>query len=204
MLIIKMRIILGSKSKDRKRLFEKIDVKVEIIVSNVDERKIPIQKPDQYVKNLSHLKLHAVKEIILQNNRVSDPFIIITADTMLLLDGELIGKAKNYQDAISILTRLSGRTHEALTGVTLYNSILNVEAHIIERTFVHFMELSLSDIEDYLTKTDEYIGRAGAYSFNDRANLFIDHIEGCPTNIMGLPMAKIFEQLKEWGISLLQ
>ncbi|MBA7575520.1 dTTP/UTP pyrophosphatase [subsurface metagenome] len=128
------------------------------------------------------------------------PAIIIAADTMVLLDGNLIGKAQNKEQAFKILIQLSGKKHELLTGVALIHSISKKIRTFLDISIVQFQMLTSSEIQRYLDSSDEYIGRAGAYSLYDRASLFIDFVEGSPTNVLGLPMAKLRKELQNFGV----
>jgi len=128
------------------------------------------------------------------------PAIIIAADTMVLFDGNLIGKAQNKEQAFQILTKLSGKKHELLTGVALIHSITKQIRTFMDISIVQFQKLTSSEIQRYLDSSDEYIGRAGAYSLYDSASLFIDFVEGSPTNVLGLPMAKLRKELLHFGV----
>jgi len=196
-----IKLILASKSRDRKKLFERAKISIEIIPSNFDEKSIHESDPKELVKNIAIAKAKKVMEKWNDNlGNKNNPAIIIAADTMVLLEGNLIGKAQNKEQAFKILTQLSGRKHELLTGVALIHSISNEIRTFLDISIVQFQLLTSSEIQRYLDSSDEYIGRAGAYSLYDRASLFIDFVEGSPTNVLGLPMAKLRKELLHFDV----
>ena len=196
-----IKLILASKSRDRKKLFERAQIPIEIIPSDFDEKSIRESDPNELVKKIASAK--AKKVMKKWNDKLgnkNNPAIIIAADTMVLFDGNLIGKAQNKEQAFQILTQLSGKKHKLLTGVVLIHSITKQIRTFIDVSIVQFQSLSSSEIQRYLDSSDEYIGRAGAYSLYDRASLFIDFVEGSPTNVLGLPMAKLRKELLHFGV----
>ena len=198
-----IKLILASKSRDRKKLFERAQIPVEIIPSDFDEKSIHESDPKELVKKIAIAKAKKVMQkwnFDLGNK--NNPAIIIAADTMVLLDGNLIGKAQNKEQAFEILTQLAGKKHELLTGVALIHSISKKILTFLEISIVQFQKLTSSEIQRYLDVNDEYIGRAGAYSLYDRASLFIDFVEGSPTNVLGLPMAKLRIELQKFKVEI--
>ena len=198
-----IKLILASKSRDRKKLFERAHIPVEIIPSDFNEKSIHESDPKERVKKIAIAK--AKKVMWKWNDNLgnkNNPAIIIAADTLVLLDGNLIGKAQNKEQAFKILTQLSGKKHELLTGVALIHSISEEIRTFFDISIVQFQTLTSSEIQRYLDSSDEYIGRAGAYSLYDRASLFIDFIEGSPTNVLGLPMAKLRKELHKFNVEI--
>jgi nucleoside triphosphate pyrophosphatase len=199
-----MQLILASQSRDRKKCFEAANLKFRVIPSNFDENSIEMGEPREFVVALALGKARTVvKKWIDEKASTEGPAIIVAADTMVLHNNNLLGKAKDRQNAIEILGNLVGQTHELLTGVAIINSETLKEITFVDSSKVHFQDLNLSEIHDYVDITDEYIGRAGSYSLQERASLFIDHIEGSPTNVLGIPMAKLRVKMKEFGANLL-
>jgi len=200
-------LVLASASLDRQRCFERIGVPITVIPSNFDERSISLQEPAKYVQTLASHKAQMVSTI--WNTKYSSrfgPAVVIAADTMVYFQNKMLGKATSKHHAHEMLTQLMGKRHELYTGVCLLPTDV-VQSHPItffDSATVHFQSLSSDDIWHYLRESDEYKGRAGAYSLFDRANLFIDNIEGSPTNVLGLPMAKLRLRLLDLGINLLQ
>jgi septum formation protein len=151
------------------------------------------------VKELAKAKLLYVKDELIKTNRHA---LIIAADTIVELNGVIIGKAKNPKEAYKILKTLMGKSHNLITGIAITDTddLKVIIDHDI--TSVEFLTLSDAEIEKYV-KTNEWKGRAGAYSINDKASLFISKINGSSSNVIGLPMHKLYEILKnEFGLNL--
>jgi len=197
------KIILASKSLDRKELFRRMGIPIETFTTNVDEGiyKKRIKKPIKLAKELAKAKALYTKKKQLKKDGDA---IIIAADTIVECEGEIIGKAYNENEAFEILNKLSGRTHNLITGIAITeinNSKLIIDS---DTTIVEFLELSQKDIWSYI-KTNEWIGRAGAYSIMDKASLFINKIIGSSSNVIGLSMNKVYNILKnEFGFNLFQ
>ena len=196
-------IVLASQSTDRNLLFEQAKLPVEVLVTNIDEDqyKAKISNSIELVKKLAEAKALNAKDSLVRQGKDA---IVIAADTIVELDNKIIGKAKNKAHAFEILKKLVDNTHNLITGfaVTEINNSRIITDH--EITSVQFINLSDDEIHDYL-KSGEWKGRAGAYSIRERASLFIKSIQGSSSNVIGLPMHRIFEILKkEFNINLLQ
>jgi septum formation protein len=195
------KIILASKSIDRTELFNRIGIQFEILASNIDEEKFKkrISDPILLVKELAKAKLLYVKEELIRKNSRG---LIIAADTVVELNGVIIGKAKNPEEAFKIIKNLMGKAHNLITGIAITET--DDPKIIIDHdiTSVEFLTLSDAEIDNYV-KTNEWKGRAGGYSINDKASLFISKIKGSYSNVIGLPMHKIYEILKtDFDLSL--
>lgn len=198
------QLVLASASRDRKACFSRIDVPIIIIPSKIDEYKHMAASPEITVKKLAQLKAQYVLDLWNQQYLSSQGHaVIIAADTMVFFQNEMIGKPSSRKHATQILTTLSGKTHQIYTGVCVLASNSSQVISFVDVAQIHFQELSPQDIDSYLSETEEYQGRAGAYSLFDRASLFIDHVDGSPTNVIGLPMAKLRLELRKFGINLL-
>lgn len=201
-----MKLILASASRDRKRLFEACSIPFEVIPSNFDEDSIIESVPERMVQKIALGKALTVKKIWNDTRASSDgSAIIIAADTMVVLDHQVIGKAESETHAFEILSALSGNTHNLITGCVILksdNPDTNYDSYYSSSN-VHFQSLSSEEIWDYIRVTDEYRGRAGAYSLQERAGLFIDYIEGSPSNVLGISMSELRIQMKKYGINLL-
>lgn len=196
-------IILASKSIDRAEILRRAKVSFEVLITNVNEDKYKkeISNPIDLVRKLAEVKALHAKEKLKNANR---NLIIIAADTIVELSGEVIGKPKNEGEAFQILKKLSGKTHNLITGIAITNTQSEKIKINYDSTSVRFLDLSDEDIYGYI-KTKEWEGRAGAYSIGDKASLFIKSIQGSPSNVIGLPMHKIHEILKnEFDLNLLQ
>ncbi len=206
---MKKTLILASGSKDRKILLENIGIPFEIIVSDFDE--------DDNRADLSHHelviylakgKLQAVRDKINNDNeylRIKNlNYVIIAADTVVSFKGEVIGKPKDKKDAFRTLRLFSGKIHTLITGVAMFDSEENKLVDFYASTGVKMAELTDNEIENYLINCDEYKNRAGAYSLSERAGLFIESINGSPSNVIGLPIEKIWKKLKDFKIEILK
>ena len=195
------KIVLASKSIDRSELLNRIGIPFEVLVSDIDEEKFKkrISDPILLVKELAKAKLLYVKEKLLMKNSQA---LIIAADTVVELNGVIIGKAKNPEEAFKIIKNLVGKTHNLITGIAITKTDDPKIVVDYDTTSVEFITLSDAEIENYV-KTNEWKGRAGAYSVNDKASLFISKISGSSSNVTGLPMHKIYEIIKtDFGLSL--
>ena len=195
------KIILASKSIDRKKIFNRLNIPFETIITDIDEGyyKGIFSNPVELVKEIAKAKALKAKDLLKNKNMEA---IIIAADTIVEFKGEIIGKAKNKAQAFQILKSLINRSHNLITGVAITE--LNDPKVVVDYdcTIVTFLDLSDNEIRNYIN-TEEWKGRAGAYSIRDRASLFIKEIRGSPSNVIGLPMQKIFEILKkDFGLNL--
>ena len=195
-------IVLASKSLDRRKLFNLAKMDFEVLETNIDEEKFKskINDPIQLVTLLAEEKLNHAKKILEQENKDA---VIIAADTVVECNNEIIGKAKDENHAFEILKKLSNSTHNLITGFAITetnNPKLIVDYDV---TSVKFLDLSEEDIREYI-KSEEWKGRAGAYSIRERASLFIESVNGSISNVIGLPMQKIYVILKnEFSLNLL-
>ena len=195
------KIILASKSFDRKEIFKRAKVSVSILATNIDEEYYKSKFKDAYklVQELAKQKALKAKELL---NIKEKEAIIIAADTVVLFREQLIGKAKNKDQAFRMLKRLQGESHNLITGVAVTHTSSSKLIIDYNSTLVEFSPLSNEEIRLYL-KSDEWKGRAGAYSIMDKASIFIKSINGSPSNVIGLPMQKLYEILKkEFNLNL--
>ncbi len=187
-----MKLILASKSPRRhhllKKLLQEIDFPVkdfEIQIPNIDESCKPNESPVESAVRLAKEKSLSVV--------AGENTIIITADTIVVLDGKIFGKPKDKEDAIQMLNDLSGKTHEVITGFC----IINTKAQIItdhDSSQVTFRKLDKKEIEDFVD-TGIPMDKAGAYAVQEDTHNFIAKIDGSYTNVMGLPTEKIATHL---------
>lgn len=185
-------IILASASPRRKKLLEQINLKFKTVSVDLDERQLPNEKPLRMVKRLAEEKLQLALQKI-QNG------IIITADTIVVLDGKIIGKPKDEIDAVKILKKLSGRKHTVYTGFALFNTSTNKKIISYEKTFVQFRKLTNEEISLYVGSGSP-MDKAGAYGIQDDFGaVFIQAINGCYYNVVGLPLSRVYHALNEVG-----
>jgi septum formation protein len=188
MIKTKQTIYLASKSPRRKKLLEQINLKFELFSVDTPEIIKKGERPVNAVRRLSMEKMIAAREIVKNG-------IIITADTIVVIGGKIIGKPVDENDAVNMLRKLSGKTHIVYTGFSIYNSVNNKIITDYEKTFVTFRNLNINEIRDYV-KSGSPMDKAGAYGIqDDYGAVFISKINGCYYNVVGLPLTKVFQTL---------
>ena len=187
-----MDIILASQSPRRRELLERMGLAGFRVVSpDVDEHMEEDLPPAQLVCRLSQRKARAVRE------QVADEGLIIAADTVVALDGAVLGKPADELAAFKMLSTLSGVRHQVYTGLTV---LRGGEEHTeYEVTDVSFRELTQGEIEDYI-RTGEPMDKAGAYGIQGYGALFISGIQGDYYNVMGLPVCRLGQLLETLGV----
>lgn len=209
---IPVNVILASKSPRRKQLLEEAGVSFTVFTgsSEVDESLEPDLRaqPAEAVKKLAERKAGAVVQDILAQNPVGLG-IIIGADTTVVLDGEMLGKPYSADHAREMLGRLSGRTHEVITGVSVWMVLLNETEEkggdgkvslafrsFSESSFVTFKELSTEDINAYVA-TGETIDKAGAYGIQGKGGKLVERLDGDFNNVVGLPVDTLLKNFPD-------
>lgn len=185
------KLVLASSSAQRLKLLNKLNIfPIGVICTNIDESKLPKERAFALVHRLSIEKLNAAK-LKSQNS------FIIAADTIVNRGTLILGKPNNKDEARHFLQLLSGRKHKVITGV----SVCNPEGKIstkVTRTTVQFKHLDTLDIENYI-KSESWINKAGAYTVDGYAEMFIKQIIGSYSNILGLPLLVTSNMLKGLG-----
>ncbi len=181
-------IYLASKSPRRRKLLKQLNLKFKSFSINMDETINKNEKPFKAVTRLSKEKLNLAKTKIKTG-------IIITADTIVVLNKTILGKPVNKKDAFRILKYLSGKTHVVYTAYSIYNSLSSKTITECEKTEVTFRELTDEEINDYIAGGSP-MDKAGAYGIQDDFGaVFIKKINGCYYNVVGLPLAKFYHAL---------
>ena len=187
-------IVLGSKSPRRQELLQKLGVAFRVLTAEVDETTAPGLSAGEAVTQISARKAAATA-------RLAGPdALIVCADTVVVLDGEIMGKPADRADALRMLTALSGRTHEVLTGVTVRRGENSVS--VVERTRVRFRELLPEELEAYVD-SGEPMDKAGSYGIQGLAASFVSHLDGDYFNVMGLPLCTLTVLLRSFGVRVL-
>jgi septum formation protein len=186
----KYNFILASNSPRRKELLSGLDVTFEVkVLDGVDEsfpQNLEAEKVSEYI---------SVEKAAAYRDRISDDDLLITADTVVILDGEIMGKPRDEHDAKMMLTRLSGRTHLVTTGVCLTTT--QKQHHFSVSTKVTFKQLSESEI-NYYVEYYKPMDKAGAYGIQEWIGYIgVTGIEGSYFNVMGLPVQRIYQELNE-------
>lgn len=179
-------IILASQSPRRYELMKLTGFEFVVKPSEADENISEKLSPEETVKVLSMRKA-----LVLKN----DDDIIIGADTVVAIDGEILGKPKDKEEAFCMLKKLSGRTHSVFTGVTVLKN--NKSETFFEETKVTFYDISDEEIKNYV-ETKEPLDKAGAYGIQEKGGLFVKKIDGDFNNVVGLPMSRLFRVLKKF------
>ena len=181
-----MQLILASASPRRKELLGLFHVPFTIRVADIDETMDNTKSPFDEVARVSRLKALAVER--------QEDDIVIAADTIVVCDSRVLGKPKNKAEAVSMLRLLSGRDHQVMTGCTVLRG--NRAETFTEVTDLHFRELSRKEIENYVA-SGEPMDKAGSYGIQGGAALFCERMAGDYYNVMGLPVCRLGQVLKQ-------
>lgn len=188
-----MRIILASQSPRRKELLERMGIRnFDTISPDVDETVEEHISPEEMVRTLSLRKARAVARRL-----GDDDAVIIAADTVVALEGTVLGKPKDERDAFTMLSALSGQRHQVHTGFTVLRGEVCFTGH--ETTEVEFRELDFEEIEHYIA-TGEPMDKAGAYGIQGYGALLVSGIRGDYYNVMGLPVYRLGRVLSQLGV----
>ncbi len=190
------KLVLASASPRRREILSNLGVPFDVIPGSVEEEVSAEEKPSSYVLRLAVQKALAV-------GKSQDHGVVIGADTIVLLDGRILGKPKDEAEAKEMLRALSGREHIVITGIGL----ADIDNHRTwsgeEQTVVYFRPLTDEEIDTYVA-TGEPLDKAGAYGIQGKGGFFIRRIEGDYFNVVGLPVCLLYELLQETGIDLLK
>ena len=194
-----MKYILASASPRRKELLEQIGLKFEIIPA-CGEEVIQYEKPEEVVMDLSRQK---AEEIAKKRTEITIPEVIIGADTVVAYQDTILGKPKDKEDAYRMISLLQGNSHKVYTGVTLIlRSGENATVHsFFEETKVTMYPMSEAEREWYIN-TKEPFDKAGGYGIQGKCAIFIEKISGDYNNVVGLPVARIYQELLKLGVDI--
>jgi septum formation protein len=184
-------LVLGSASPRRARILRDLGIPFRVVVSNQDESSRPGEDAATTVERLARAKALAVA--------AGETLPVLAADTEVVCDGEVLGKPGDEDEARAMLQRLSGRSHEVVTGVCLVHG--GRVASGVETTRVTFASMSDEEVAWYAA-TGEPLDKAGAYHVDGRGALFIDSVAGSPSNVAGLPVRLVLRLSHEAGVDL--
>ena len=187
-----MKLILASASPRRAEILRSAGLPFSVLSSAVDETPVHTESPQDLVRRLALAKAELVAA------RALGPAIVIAADTVVVLEGAVLGKPRTSEDARQMLEKLSGRTHSVMTGVTLIRLPDVERREFIETTQVHFASISNEEIVKYLSSGEPF-DKAGAYAIQGLGGRFIPRIDGCYFNVVGLPLSRLCKELAELG-----
>ena len=196
-------IILGSASPRRRELLAQIGADFEVRVSNKEEV-YHSTVPEEIVKELALMKAENVAEELAEENASGavKSTVVIGADTIVVLDGKILGKPADEEDAVRMLNSLQGRRHDVYTGVAVLDYDENGEKHVYNYsvgTAVYVNEMTEEEIRAYV-ETKDPLDKAGAYGIQGRFAAHIDRIEGDYYNVVGLPVSRMYRTLRELGV----
>ncbi len=184
-----MRLVLASSSPRRRELLRHAGFDFEVHPSHIVEEIQQGELPEEFARR-------AAREKAMHVAAVSPPgSLVLGADTVVVIDGEMLGKPSDFEDAARMLRLLSGRTHQVHTGVCLVRAPGEIVALEHETTLVTFRELDEEEIRRYV-ESSEPLDKAGAYAVQGLASKFVTRISGCYSNVVGLPVALLYEILK--------
>lgn len=181
-------LVLGSQSPRRKQLLESLDLTFQIRISNAEEiipKDLELEKAAEY---LAKLKSDCIE--------IKENELLITADSVVILEGKILEKPKDNEEAAEFLKMLSGKTHKVITGVYLRSQFR--EKQFSETTLVKLSEINDEEIK-YYTSHYNALDKAGAYGIQDWIGwVKVEHIDGSYANVMGLPTQRLYEELQYW------
>jgi len=199
-------IILASSSPRRIELMQNLGLRFEILPADIDEVTEHAQVPAEIVTELAFMKAKRVQEILQEKKSklLLQPHVILAADTIVVLEGDILGKPNDRDDAISMLTRLSKTCHEVFTGVHVIHRGENttVAYQDVGVSKVYFRSLDRKEIESYVD-TKEPMDKAGSYALQGIGAFLVEKIEGCPTNIIGLPVPRTVDLLRKCHVKIM-
>ncbi len=175
---------LASRSPRRKQLLQLIGLNFHVMPSGIDEEAYTERDPAVHVQQLALAKAEDV-------GRRIESGLVVGADTIVVLDGEILGKPADEENAVCMLRRLSGRTHQVYTGFAILFRPEDEKVTGCEVTNVHFRPLQEWEIRSYVA-TGSPMDKAGAYGIQDQSALFTDRIEGCFYNVVGFPLTRFY------------
>ena len=193
-------IILASSSPRRQEILKLLNIPFKVIIPNIDETISSAIEPEEIPEFLAREKVTAVIHSLSPQQEI---LWILGADTIILKEGKIFGKPDSRAQAEAFLREFSGKTHQVITSVVLYNGRKKTFVSKNAVTKVTFSELSDKEINWYLD-TEEWHGAAGGYRIQSLASCFIKSIEGTQSCVTGLPIFELYDMFKEQGYSLLE
>jgi septum formation protein len=184
-------LVLASQSPRRSEILRQAGILFTVRAAPVDETSLPGEPPVDYVRRLAALKARAVS--------AAAGDLVLGADTTVVAEGEMLGKPEDARDACRMLRLLSGRRHEVITGICLRRHSELISDHAT--TAVWFTDMSDRQIEEYAA-SGEPMDKAGGYAIQGLASKFIERIEGCYFNVVGLPVALVYRHLTRLSLSI--
>ena len=201
-------IILASASPRRVALLKNLGLEFSVRPADIDETVAPGLSPEEVVMSLARQKAAKVRDLVQEEGGREDVSLyVIAADTVVAQDDKILGKPQDRDDAIAMLSHLSGNSHYVFTGVTILKREAGTSGPWQEltdhgATKVYFRNLSAQEIAAYVD-TEEPTDKAGAYALQGIGAFLIEGIEGCPANVIGLPVPKVLLMLRSLGLPVM-
>lgn len=192
----KLPLVLASASPRRHSLLSSLGVEFEVIVSYAKEI-------DEGASPTTLVEENALAKCEEVSSRLAYPAVVISADTLVFCDGEVLSKPQDIDEARSMLLRLSGNTHQVITGIAVANTADGRKARGSETTDVTFRTLTEEEIETFI-QVVKPIDRAGAYTVDGPGSLLVSRYDGCYYNVLGLPIVRLDKLLRKVGVFLFQ
>lgn len=208
------QVILASSSPRRKELLERLGFSVKTIPSNVLELRDDEESPENFVKRMSRAKVLSVVERMRTTMYAAEQESarprrtgaaketgarwVVGADTIVVLDGQVLGKPKDNIEAVEMLCRLAGNDHVVITGFCIFDVIKNKEGLQAVTSTVRFKNISRQEAEKYVS-LGESLDKAGAYAVQGVGAYLVESIDGSYTNVVGLPLCQVIEMMQEMG-----
>ncbi|MDI3534243.1 MAG: nucleoside triphosphate pyrophosphatase [Thermosediminibacterales bacterium] len=190
------KIVLASASPRRKELLERMGLRFEVIPSSIEEKEFNYNMPPEML---------ACKLALLKSEQVAKQqknSLVIGADTIVVQD-KVFGKPENKKDAYWMLKSLTGKPHQVITGLAVIDSETGDKKVEYEKTVVYMRQISDEEIKAYIN-TGEPMDKAGAYGIQGLGGLFVEKIDGCFFNVVGLPVSKLYTILKNFGVKFFE
>ncbi|AVQ16079.1 Maf family protein [Fusobacterium gonidiaformans] len=184
-------MILASKSPRRKEILEMLAWNFEVCSQETEEI---FEKGKSIEENMQKIALEKAKAVV----NLHPNSLILSCDTMVVVENTILGKPKNKKEAKAMLQALSGKHSYVYSAVALLDRKRDLEETFVEKTKIYFYQMSEKEIDDYIA-TGEPMDKAGAYAIQGKASVFIEKIEGDYWNVVGLPISRVYQKLKEWG-----
>lgn len=198
----RITFILASASPARKRLLETIGIGPIILKSDFDESQIQDSNPVELVKKLAQCKAEVIsKKLRNQPKNEGEILLVLGCDSVLAVQGEIYGKPANIEEAIARWQTMSGQVGQLYTGHALINISTDQILVYSQTTNVYFSDVSDSEIKDYVA-TGEPLNCAGCFAIEGKGGLFIEKLEGCHTNVMGLSLPLLRKMIQELGYNI--
>jgi septum formation protein len=193
--MIERPLVLASSSPRRKYLLNQIGMNFIVVPSNVDENFNLSLPPNAFTEHWAREKAKHIAKRYPDN-------IVLGADTVVILENKILGKPKDTEESFNMLSSLSGKTHEVITGLSIIYKKENIDITFNQKTYVSIKTLSNDKIYDYMNTYNPF-DKAGSYGIQDGFSVYINKIEGCFFNVMGLPLStfkEYYDSIKRFDI----